>query len=485
MMSKIWINLTTIVNFFPKKVGITRVETELYFELYRTNFNKGCNFCYWDGKRFLDVTDLISNVTCESSSKWLSDVVARVKGKASQNASNTPSSEKNVKHSDYLFTAVDKKTAIKYFCTAIFSFCPDQAKFLLDRIFRYGQGRVYHPFIRTLENIRQRKAISERNLKANKTPLQHSDNSIFSEGDCFFTGGVDWEFNWLTTLENAFDKGLRIFYFCHDLVPVRYPQYCLPHVVEKFPEHVIRQFLISEAIFTNSECCKKDIQRFLYEIGSAQKVIEVIPMGVKKFGTQLVHYEDIRLSERLSEKFVLLVSTIERRKNHAVLYAAAKKMYEMFGKECVPQFVFVGKKGWGVNDNLRDMQLDPEIKSCFLFLNDISDEELFYLYRQCQFLLVPSFFEGWGLPVSEALSLGKFVICSDVPALREAGGEFCDYIDPYSPIDWARSIHKYFSDEVALLDKEQRILQKYNVVTWQKAARTFSERLLAQINLQE
>jgi glycosyltransferase involved in cell wall biosynthesis len=65
-------------------------------------------------------------------------------------------------------------------------------------------------------------------------------------------------------------------------------------------------------------------------------------------------------------------------------------------------------------------------------IDGVSDEELIWLYKNCDILLAPSFMEGFGLPVVEGLLCGSRVVCSDIPTFREIGGEACHYFDLYS-----------------------------------------------------
>ena len=68
--------------------------------------------------------------------------------------------------------------------------------------------------------------------------------------------------------------------------------------------------------------------------------------------------------------------------------------------------------GWGVGDLLKDIELDPLTKGMIVQLNHVNDAELLRLYESSMFCVFPSLYEGWGLPVGEALSLGKAVLCS-------------------------------------------------------------------------
>ena len=128
--------------------------------------------------------------------------------------------------------------------------------------------------------------------------------------------------------------------------------------------------------------------------------------------------------------------------------------------------VFVGMPGWGVADLITDLKLDPEINHKFEILNNISDDELSDLYRRASFCVFPSFYEGWGLPVAEALCHGKLVICSDRGSLPEVGQDLVYYADPYNPHEWADSIYEFSNNEKRLQAAEARIESGYERNEW-------------------
>ncbi|MOA15507.1 D-inositol 3-phosphate glycosyltransferase [compost metagenome] len=173
----------------------------------------------------------------------------------------------------------------------------------------------------------------------------------------------------------------------------------------------------------------------------------------------------------LQKKFILFVSTIERRKNHEVLYRAYTRLINK-GVKDLPLLVFVGMPGWGVNDFLKDLELDPRVKEYIKVLSNVSDSDLVSLYRNCMFTLFPSLYEGWGLPVAESLAAGKYCLASNAASIPEVGGKLLDYIDPWDILSWESELEKYISDSEALRLKEQHIKCDYRIVPWAETARS-------------
>ena len=180
----------------------------------------------------------------------------------------------------------------------------------------------------------------------------------------------------------------------------------------------------------------------------------------------------------ISEKpFVLFVSTFERRKNHEVLYKAYHILCSQgYGNE-LPNLIFVGMSGWGVTDLKKDIELDPVCKDKIFHISDATDSDLNYLYEKSLFCLYPSFYEGWGLPISEALVKGKFILASNTSSIPEVGGCNIEYLDPFNPRGWAEKIMYYTKNIDLLKMKEAEIKKNYQQSTWLGLSKQVSDLL--------
>jgi len=167
--------------------------------------------------------------------------------------------------------------------------------------------------------------------------------------------------------------------------------------------------------------------------------------------------------------YVLLVSTLEPRKNHMGAFKAWMALADSLGEGAMPQLICVGGRGW-LNDDLHRMLRDhPKLQPMVRILHGVPDDALAMLYEHCLFTLYPSFYEGWGLPVSEALSYGKVPAISDVSSLPEAGGSFALYFDPHDAADIAATVRTLLEEETRL-DVEGAIQQSYRPRSWQQIA---------------
>ena len=114
------------------------------------------------------------------------------------------------------------------------------------------------------------------------------------------------------------------------------------------------------------------------------------------------------------------------RKNHGLLYQAWRRLILQFGAK-IPPLVLAGRMGWATRDVLQQIHDDPVVRDRIIVLFDVSDEELSWLYRNCQFTLSVLHYEGWGLPVAESLVYGKYCICTNATSVPEVAGDLVDY----------------------------------------------------------
>jgi hypothetical protein len=136
------------------------------------------------------------------------------------------------------------------------------------------------------------------------------------------------------------------------------------------------------------------------------------------------------------DDYVLMVSTIEPRKNHMLAFNAWARMLKTRERGAIPYLVCVGAPGWMNEALYTRLERDEELAERIIILRNVSDQTLNQLYEGASFTIFPSLYEGWGLPISEALAHGKVPLVSNVSAHPEAGGEHAVYFDLGSEADF-------------------------------------------------
>jgi len=170
----------------------------------------------------------------------------------------------------------------------------------------------------------------------------------------------------------------------------------------------------------------------------------------------------------ISSDFVIAVGTLEPRKNHETLYRAYLLMLQRKLLDKPLQMLFVGKPGWNNEDFLTTLASDERVKGKIIMINP-SDEGLDILYRHSLLTLLPSFYEGWSLPLPESLAYHKFCLVSDTPPLRERGGEFVEFIHPLDAARWAERIAFYANRPERLVPLEDRIKKDWGPISWEES----------------
>ena len=412
-LPRIWVNVSTSVGWNRPAVGIVRVERSLAEHLQRQLGEERCKLCVWRDDQFVE---------------WV------------------PSAT-DIPHD--VAKAVDV-------------ILPMSRSFDLARPFL---ARALRRFSRTGQ-------ASAGQAKGLHVVLPTSEATALhpAPGDFIISVGLDWDMPYTRRFyEMATKGGLRIITCCYDLIPVLFPQYCVGEVAQRFTEYFLELSWGSEAVLCISEQTRRDYIQLCDELGAPNRKSVVIPLGDNiPSGITGVGEEVLAVA---SAPFILFVSTIERRKNHEVLYRAYHLLARRGLSKSLPKLVFVGMPGWGVGELMKDIELDPLTTGLIVQLNHVTDSELGHLYQHALFCVFPSLYEGWGLPVGEALAVGKAVIASDEGSIPEVGGDLVRYVSAWNPYDWADAIQEYVENPELVREAEQRVQCGYVPRQWSDTAK--------------
>ena len=137
--------------------------------------------------------------------------------------------------------------------------------------------------------------------------------------------------------------------------------------------------------------------------------------------------------------YFVAVGTIEGRKNHILLLRLWKRLVERMGDDA-PRLVLVGQRGWEADHALAMLDRCTVLDGTVVEMGRCDDVELARLLMGARALLMPSFAEGFGMPVIEALQLGTPVIASDLPVFHEIAGEIPTYLASFDGVGWERAV---------------------------------------------
>ena len=219
----------------------------------------------------------------------------------------------------------------------------------------------------------------------------------------------------------------------HDLIPATHPEYARPGQADRHLKRISTTAALADAIIVNSAHTAAALRPHL----GAREIpppVTVAPLGIEP---------PPAVAPALpAEPYFVVLGTIEPRKNHLLLLHLWRDLAGRMGRR-TPHLLVVGRRGWE-NENVVDiLERCDALRGTVREMGQVPDREVWEILRGARALLFPSFAEGYGLPLAEALALGVPAICSDLPALREVGGNVPDYLDPLDGVAWRAAILDY------------------------------------------
>ncbi|MFZ5736966.1 glycosyltransferase family 4 protein [Rhodopseudomonas palustris] len=294
-------------------------------------------------------------------------------------------------------------------------------------------------------------------------------------GEVLFLAGENWSrVDFAAVARMRRERGTRVAALCQDFIPAVAPQFFAGgDFVAKFDAYA--QFLIQEAdlVVSISEATKRDILGYAQRHGGMRGDVEIVHLGADIPAPQTAR-RPAALTGAQAARFVISVSTIQSRKNFDLLYHLWRRLTEQ-NTPNLPTLVIVGQPGFGSTDLLWQIANDPVTANSILHLPRAGDDELAWLYQQCLFTLYPSFYEGWGLPVSESLAFGKYCLASDSSSLPEAGAGLARHLDPLDFVAWRDAVLDLIAAPEQLARYEAAIRAGYRPVTWAQSATRLTE----------
>ncbi|WP_210453756.1 glycosyltransferase family 4 protein [Pantoea ananatis] len=454
-MHNTWIDVTTILGWQRSAVGIVRTEVECATYALKMDSSKSVKFCAYTAE----------NGYYEVDKRVVDETIRRINGHVQKKNTYIESEHKNIEYK------AKAKALILNFIRLLPSGVQRKViNYLLPRrvavrslltSLRHGKLALKQFF---------KPSVVAQVVQPKKMNAEAGVNYPFSHGDEYISMGLDWDqkdFQYLYLIKK--DISLKVKIFCYDVIPVKLPHLCVGDVAGKFSHYFSNVAWCADEIFCISKCSRDDLNDLLKQLGTPIPKLTIV-----KLGCELPEIEDsYEVSDDvktiLEKKYILFVSTIERRKNHEVLYKAYTRLIDN-KIDNLPLLVFVGMPGWGMNDFITDLNLDPRIKGKIIQLNNVSDPELTQLYKNCWFTVYPSLYEGWGLPVAESLAFGKYCLASSAASVPEVAGDLLDYIDPWDVPGWANQIKYFIENPNEIQQREAKIDAEYKSTKWSETA---------------
>ena len=251
----------------------------------------------------------------------------------------------------------------------------------------------------------------------------------------------------------------------HDLAYIRYPEEFLKRDLYKLSRWTKEGVLQAKKVIAVSQSTKNDL---VYYFGTDEKKISVVHNGFSSKESRL--HGESNVLEDLGDKkdqYILFAGTIQPRKNIQTLLHAFRLVLE---ERPQMKLVIVGKKGW-LYDKIFQIADELNLKNKAIFTDYIPNADMAVLYNNTAVFVLPSLYEGFGLPVLEAMSHHAPVVASERSSLPEICGNACLFFNPHSAVELKEQIMQVITSPKVrerLIREGQIQVKKFS---WEKCAK--------------
>jgi glycosyltransferase involved in cell wall biosynthesis len=226
-------------------------------------------------------------------------------------------------------------------------------------------------------------------------------------------------------------------FMIHDLLPIEYPEFFRPESVERHRRRLSVFAKIAAGAIVSTQEVADALLAYLQRLGR-----KTIPLLVQPLPVSPTFHQPREHDEGLAARpYFVICGTIEPRKNHLLLLNLWRELGRLLGP-ATPKLIVVGARGWE-NENILDLlERSPGIRDHVIEAPGLSTPALKRLIDNARAVLMPSFAEGYGLPVAEALTAGTPVLASALMSLRAMRGSAITWLDPLDGLGWLAAIRR-------------------------------------------
>jgi glycosyltransferase involved in cell wall biosynthesis len=248
----------------------------------------------------------------------------------------------------------------------------------------------------------------------------------------------------------------RMACFVHDLIPMELPHFAGEGQAERHRRRMTTVARFADAVIVNSAPTAAALTAFCETLGRTPPVV-VAPLGVQPHRMPPGF-------RRPDKPYFVVLATIEPKKNHALLLRIW--LEHLRGGPEPPRLILIGERGWKTEVVAQVLDSAALPRDLIEERSSVSDSEAQALIQGARALLAPSYAEGFGLPVAEALALGTPVICSDIPAHRFVGGNVPEYLGADDAAAWLAAIREYAAEPSQRRTEQLARMSAWRAPTW-------------------
>jgi glycosyltransferase involved in cell wall biosynthesis len=272
----------------------------------------------------------------------------------------------------------------------------------------------------------------------------------------------------------------RPVFFLHDLIPIEFPEFARSEQARAHGERVCAMLRLGAGVVVNSNATAAALHQFAYKHKIDVPPISVTPLATTFAPSGAPPPGPVAPGSngRITPYFVTL-GTIEPRKNHMLLLHVWRQLLVKHGVN-TPKLLILGQRGWDYESVARVLSRCTDLREYVREVTAPKDEQVAAFLQNARALLFPSFAEGYGLPLLEALSLGTPVIASDLPVFKEVAGDIPEYLSPIDGLGWLNTIDQFAFSDTARNQQLTR-MKNWRTPLWQDHFQIFDD-LVRQIS---
>jgi len=253
-------------------------------------------------------------------------------------------------------------------------------------------------------------------------------------------------------------RGLRPLYFVHDLIPITHPEYSRPGEDDRHRRRLQTVLDTGAAVVVNSQATRLQLADYAERLGRRLPDCVVAPLAPAALPAPASRAP-------IDRPYFVVVGTVEPRKNHLLLLQVWRRLVEELG-DAAPRLVVIGQRGWECAPVLAFLEQCTALRDFVIARPHCSDADLATWLQHARALLFPSFVEGFGLPLVEALALRVPVIASHLPAFQEMAGDIPEFLDPLDGPAWQQAIRDYMQPDGQRPQLQRQRMSGYAAPTW-------------------
>ncbi|NKE43212.1 glycosyltransferase family 4 protein [Roseomonas frigidaquae] len=306
---------------------------------------------------------------------------------------------------------------------------------------------------------------------------------VFPQGAWLVNLGSSW---WLRDYNLALRAakarhGLRYAALVHDCGPLVVPEHNAPAMVAEFARWFAGLGAHADLLLAVSEATRKDIEALRAKLlpGLPAPPVSVLRLDAQPVRVPPAPRPHPGIAALAGRPYALFVGTLESRKNHLFVLNAWLALTRKHGAAALPLLVLVGRPGYLSDPALALLRNAPALRDGVRLLVDVPDSALAGLYEGALFTLYNSFHEGWGLPVTEALSHGKAVLAPDHSGLLEAGLGLALHFRHQSEPDFLEAVERLTFDAAYRHAQESKVRAGLQLRAWKQVTEDLLGRLSA------